>query len=238
MRIWDAATGQEILLLRHPASVHGVAFSPDGKLLASESEDRTVRVWNATPLSGEILSERQVRVLVDSLFAKLLLKADVIAGLQADATLSEEVRRLALQFAQTRGEDWLLLNNTAWAVVEAAGGAPETYRLALHRAERACELDPENGFFLNTLGVAQYRVGEYQKALDTLTRSDKINSAKREGSLPADHAFLALAHYQLGHTREAQAHFERLRELMKNPKWAKDEDSQAFLREVESAIKN
>src|SRR5262249_17354768 len=120
MRIWDAATGQEILLLRHPDWVRGVAFSPDGKLLASAREDRTVRVWNATPSSGEILAERQAWVLVDSLFAKLLLKADVIAGLQADATLSEEVRRLALQIAQTRGEDPLLLNNTAWDVLKAA----------------------------------------------------------------------------------------------------------------------
>ena len=94
------------------------------------------------------------------------------------------------------------------------------YRKALRYSEEACQLEPENGDFLSTLGVAYYRVGNYEKALDVLSRSDKINALKDKGSRPADLAFLAMAHQQLGHAKEAEAKLQLLRERMKDPRWA------------------
>jgi WD40 repeat protein len=50
VKVWDAKTGEEVLTLKgHTASVNGVCFSPDGWRLATASDDRTVKVWNATP---------------------------------------------------------------------------------------------------------------------------------------------------------------------------------------------
>ena len=45
-KIWDAATGLEIMRLEHPSNTWEVAWSPDGTMIATTGQD-TTRIWDA-----------------------------------------------------------------------------------------------------------------------------------------------------------------------------------------------
>ncbi len=48
MKVWDTATGMELLTLKgHTDGVISVCFSPDGRRVATGAADGTVKVWNA-----------------------------------------------------------------------------------------------------------------------------------------------------------------------------------------------
>jgi tetratricopeptide (TPR) repeat protein len=178
--------------------------------------------------------------LVNSLIVKRMLKQDVLDWVRKDNAISEEVRQEALALADRWPEDALSLNEASWAVVAKPGGDAAAYRKALLQAERACRMWRGNlGPQLNTLGVAQYRLGEYQEALETLARSEKLNAETDlvdHGSSPSDLAFLAMTYHQLGLKEKARDSLNRLRERMKQPQWATDEASRSFLWEAEELL--
>jgi WD40 repeat protein len=180
LRIWDAASGKDFLTLRSgPVSWSGrvtsLAFSPDGRRLAA-CMGNGIKLWEAG-ISGEIEAVRGAEGLVHYLMDRLLLRSQVIEHLQNDRSLKEVRRQAAIAIARAQPEDATKLNNHAWDIVKAPGRDAAVYRSALRYIEEACSLEPENGDYVNTLGLAYYRVGEYRKVLETLTRSDKINTA-------------------------------------------------------------
>jgi tetratricopeptide (TPR) repeat protein len=174
--------------------------------------------------------------MVADLFGQMPLRADVLERLRTLPAMSPSRRQEVLVVAQTYPEDPSALNKVAWELVKLPGSEMSGYRKALRYSEEACRLQPEDGSFLTTLGVAYYRVGNYEKALDVLARSDQINALRDKGSGPADLAFLAMTHQQLGHAKEAEAKLQLLRERMKDPRSAQAAEAQGFLREAEELL--
>jgi len=60
VKLWDVLTGQELFTLQgHRDAIHSLAFSPDGKWLASASMDTTVKIWDVQ--TGQLLRTLQTK---------------------------------------------------------------------------------------------------------------------------------------------------------------------------------
>jgi Flp pilus assembly protein TadD len=212
VRLWDAATGQELLTLKgHTGPVDGLAFSPDGQRLATAGAD--VRVWEAWPVPAETWHRRGLVSDVHSLFDKLALREEVVAALQKDPALSAMDRDFALQVAQTHPEDPAGLKNAAWVIVHSGSAGKDAYALALRQAQAALRLAPGDGFILNTLGFAQYRLGQYDQARATLAKSKKLTAENA-----SIHTQLGWVLYEMGQFQDAVEEYRRA--LTLHPKYA------------------
>jgi WD40 repeat protein/beta-lactamase regulating signal transducer with metallopeptidase domain len=65
LRLWDSASGKEIRqFMGHTDQLGGIAFSPDGKRIASGSLDKTIRLWESeTGTSIRVLEGHQAQVI-------------------------------------------------------------------------------------------------------------------------------------------------------------------------------
>jgi len=209
------------------------------------------RIRSDPSLSAEVrqlaleLAEARVRVITDeetyrmvqSLFAKLVLKDDVLESLRVDASLSEPVRAQALALAEHNPADAtplsqaVRINRASWSLVCQPDADSAAYHRALRGAEAAIRLIPKDRAWLvldteALRGAAQYRLGKFEEAAATLTRAGGVLS-------PSAWAFLGLAQHRLGQEEKAQGSLKRLRELMKGAYFASDRESQQSLREAE-----
>jgi WD40 repeat protein len=59
VRLWDARNWQErAVLMGHQKLIFSVAFSPDGKRLASASKDGSVKLWSVPQTRAPMVRER------------------------------------------------------------------------------------------------------------------------------------------------------------------------------------
>jgi WD40 repeat protein len=83
-RVWEAASGREIAHLTHDAFFISIAFSPDGKLVASGSADGLIIVWEAA--TGQEIA----RMRHDSSIRSVIFSPDGqwVASASDDCTVS------------------------------------------------------------------------------------------------------------------------------------------------------
>ncbi|MHC4862061.1 MAG: tetratricopeptide repeat protein, partial [Planctomycetota bacterium] len=90
-------------------------------------------------------------------------------------------------------------NELAWLLVSCADPAFRKPERAVPLAEKAVELNPRFQPAWNTLGVARYRTGRFEKALEALEESVRLGT----GGDVSDWLFLAMVHAKLGSRDEA-----------------------------------
>jgi tetratricopeptide (TPR) repeat protein len=191
-------------------------------------------------MGSDIQAEREAFSLLKFLVSRPLLKKEVDAALADAGPVSDAVRDRARQLLVHVSDEPMRFNNAAWEAARQPGLDPGRYRSALRLAQTACDMAPDNGMCLNTLGVLQFRVGDDAEAVKTLTRSEKLN-AQRLGLFtvvpdPSDTAFLAMAHYRLGRAEEARKYLEQTRKAVKLPPWNANPEAVRFLREADALI--
>jgi tetratricopeptide (TPR) repeat protein len=123
------------------------------------------------------------------------------------------------------------LNGRSWQVVRLAGQRAEDYELALRMAYEAIRCEPTSAHIMNTVGVAEYRVGAYEEALVTLLRSDRMNRG-----IPEDSAFLALCYHHLGDPENAERHRQRFLQQIQSPRHRGDAEVAMFREEVKAVF--
>jgi WD40 repeat protein/serine/threonine protein kinase len=238
VKIWDSTTGKELFSLKgHGGQVHSVTFSPDGHCFASTNRGGSIDLWETKTNPPETLQRRVANQLVAELFQELTLRTLVLERVRSLPCMNPSEREEALAAAQTYPESPYALNFLAWELVKLPGREMSDYRKALSYIEEACRLAPKNTDCLNTLGVAHYRLGNYEKALEVLQLSDEIVKARLRMSNPGDLIFLAMTQQHLGHGQEAQEYLQRMRErLAIDPMQAANPETQSFLREAEALL--
>jgi WD40 repeat protein len=101
VKIWNVNTGSEFRSLsKHSAHVDWVAFSPNGKTLASSSDDRTIKIWDMVT-GAELRTLRghtaPVHTLAFSRDGKLLASTSVDKTIRIwDAATGSELKKIVL----------------------------------------------------------------------------------------------------------------------------------------------
>jgi tetratricopeptide (TPR) repeat protein/thiol-disulfide isomerase/thioredoxin len=156
---------------------------------------------------------------VQRLQRKIGLRDRIIAAVKKSQSIAPEWRSAAAGLAAESTEDASHLNSLSWDTVVQPDRSPADYALALAQAETAYRLSPDEAI-RNTLGVACYRVGQFDKAVRLLSESERTNA---DGiANPDDLPFLAMALQKAGKPDEAKKRFDQLLALL-----AKEEPDQA-----------
>jgi WD40 repeat protein/Tfp pilus assembly protein PilF len=127
------------------------------------------------------------------------------------------------------------LNNEAWRLVTGPAGQRDPAR-ALELIRQAIKQEPDNATFLNTLGVVQYRNGQYKEAVAAL---EKSLSASKGQSDAFDLFFLAMCHAKLEDATKAKDCFDRAVKWVdgqKNLPAQHAEELKAFRAEAEAVL--
>jgi serine/threonine-protein kinase len=96
-------------------------------------------------------------------------------------------------------------NGLAWNIALDPSRPQREYEEALEHSRLAVKLEPENGDYINTLALAEFRVGHWDESLSAARRSISLQN----GGAASDWFFLALAFAMKGDKDESRKWFDK-----------------------------
>ena len=123
-------------------------------------------------------------------------------------------------------------NNLAWALARGPNEPWFDPKRGLDEARKAVELDPKDGNYWNTLGVAAFRTRDWQTAHDALERSIELTGT---GGTAHDWFFLAMTRWIEGDKSEARRSFDQALAVIK-PEQKNDPELRRFHNEAATLL--
>jgi serine/threonine protein kinase/Flp pilus assembly protein TadD len=124
---------------------------------------------------------------------------------EADAMSREAVRLLGIQVrlqpSSARPQNYLARHLATWPNPQLRNATR-----AVELAQHAVELEPLNGMYWNTLGVAHYRARDWKAAIEALQKSNDLIDDK---NVSFNAFFFAMANWQLGNQDEAKKWYDQ-----------------------------
>jgi WD40 repeat protein/serine/threonine protein kinase len=234
IRLLDPESGREYARLEDPnqCRAENLAFNSDGSLLFASTKDRpAVHSWDLRAIRTELAGRGLDWDLPPH---PPLAETKNPSSLQVMVDLGD-----FNPITKEKAEQALELNNQAWPLAAHPDPIRRDPARAVTLAKKAIGLCPQEPQLWNTLGVAQYRTGDWRAAIEALTRSMKLQYGNLESF---DTFFLAMAHWRLGEMDKAREYYDRAVRWMEqnkdhlgdNADWA--EELRRFRAEAEELL--
>ncbi|HBE67002.1 MAG TPA: hypothetical protein DDW52_02530 [Planctomycetaceae bacterium] len=257
LRIWNTSTQDELLSLHEDSRmVSAVCASPDGNIFVSGGAAGNIYVYEAKAAESLDPTAEQMRrawakanAYTDRQYERLEFARDVMAKVQADDAIDQQMRDLCLKIVETRGDNAMQFFRVAWATLLNADATPEAYRQAQRKMQAACIECPDVDHFQMGLAIAEYRLGNYEHALQIFTSERFERSPEPPLRMPQIHiyeprcvrpvglAFLAMTRFQLGQRTAAAETLDELQNVIRGTTWQSVDDVNRAIDEAQAVIR-
>ena len=235
--LWDAESGAEILVLDETRRELGrrLFWSNDGETLYS-CGDQGLTVFDAK-LGYEMASNGALDELVsDQMYQEgiehahssltedsnqLFHRADELSGPNRWAYLQRATIYMSVgadaeavadleSYLSVCPDDAESQNELAWLLANRRDGHVRDPQRALHIAEQLVRVWPQEGHFWATMGLARYRLGSWDEAIESLSKAAEL-SRNHRGRV---HLLIAMARRNLGRQDKVERNSTKLSRSM------------------------
>lgn len=218
IRLWEAASLTPEKQMKRNATAlvrnmfkHELTREEALASIASEyADDQALRnaALSVIDSGWEQLLRQQASEIVERLFTSIPSSQSLIESLEQDENMSDELRSIAIGFAELKESQETAdhYNECSWAIVRLNEQPDAQYQAALSWAQSAVARAFTNGNYRNTLGVAYFRTGKFEKAIATLKFADWLKPGE-----PLNYGYLALASHHLDRQEQASLWWHRWR---------------------------